>query len=184
MTEHNEIPYEGLAARFRVVEAYSGGEGWSGLVVPRDAGEDPTPRVLKILDAGIRPQEASVLASLEHPSIPRILDVGHADEHWFLLREHVAGTPLQQTFPLDVDDAKRLAVSLLTTLAFVHMRGILHLDLKPSNVIRRDDGEYALLDFGLASRSGDRASGGSLMFAAPERLVGAAADESSDLYSV
>ncbi len=184
MTPRSVVPTPDLATRFRVVEVFSGGEGWSGLVEEPDRPERSR-AVLKVLEAGQTPSEVSLLTSLDHPAIPHILEVGQTEDgRAFLLREHVEGRPLGSDFPLAPANALQLAVELLEILAFVHLRGVLHLDIKPANIIRRPNGEHALLDFGLSRRRGDPATGGSLLFAAPERFLGAAADERSDLYSV
>jgi hypothetical protein len=117
-----------LAARFRVVRIYGGGEGWSAAVLPRQGGGGPW--FLKILDLGVEVREASLLASLRHPSIPRVLEVGRTESgRAYLLREHIDGVALAEQLPLDAALVRELAVQLLEVLAYVHWRGILHLDV-------------------------------------------------------
>jgi transcriptional regulator with GAF, ATPase, and Fis domain len=174
-----------LASRFEVVQRYPGGEGWSAAVRDRASGAT---RFLKILDPGVEVVEASLLASLAHPRIPRVLELGTTrDGRAWLLREHFAGVPLGADLPLRVEAATELATQLLETLAYVHLRGILHLDLKPANVLRcgiPEQPTYALLDFGLGRRGSGPATGGTAFFAAPERLLGMEPDARSDLFSL
>lgn len=169
-----------------MVAEFRSGEGWAGEVEPRaGAGQR---YLLKVLHPGYDLSEASLLASLEHPRVPRVVETGRTvDGRTFLLREFLAGRPLGECFPETVAGVLDLATQLLETLAFVHMRGILHHDIKPSNVLVCEvDGapSYILLDFGLGVRSGDRSDGGTPFFAAPERLLGLAADARSDLFSL
>ena len=181
--EKHELPLQDLARRFRVVEAYAGGEGWSGAV--RDA--DGATAILKVLDAGSELHEASLLASLRHPRIPRILEHGRESGRAYLLREFIDGTPLQHDLPLSADSTLRLASQLLEMLAYVHLRGLLHLDIKPANVLRAgpaDAPEFHLLDFGLGARGSDHRRAGTPFFAAPERLLGLPSDARTDLFSL
>jgi transcriptional regulator with GAF, ATPase, and Fis domain/Tfp pilus assembly protein PilF len=172
-----------LRERFALVEAYSGGEGWSGRVQDRAAGRE---LLLKVLSGGVAPHEASLLASLEHPGIPSILETGVTEDgDAYLLREHLRGTPLSEVLPLDAAEVIELATQLLEVLAYVHLRGVLHLDIKPANVLRASDGDrYMLLDFGLGARGGEHATGGTPFYAAPEQLLGLPADPRSDLFSL
>ncbi len=183
--ETSPIPCKDLAARFALVSAYAGGEGWSGAVQEK-AGQ-AQPRFLKILDAQSDTQELSLLASLQHPRIPTIQETGCTSEgRVYLLREHLRGKPLQETLPLTETETRNLAVQILEVLAYVHLRSILHLDLKPANILRLDgaEQEYALLDFGLGMRGSNKSSGGTPFFAAPELILGHDTDPRSDLFSL
>ena len=181
----NMLVRAGLQDRFAVVRAYSGGEGFSAAVRERD---DAPLRFLKILDREADPVEGSLLASLRHPRIPAVLETGRtADGSAFLVREHVDGESLDQLLPLPPAAVLDLATQLLEVLAYVHLRGILHLDLKPANVLRcgeASEPRYVLVDFGLGRRGEGPASGGTQFFAAPERLMGVPPDPRSDLFSL
>ncbi len=176
-----------LARRFTVVRRHHGGEGWSAAVRPVGASGESL-QLLKVLADAVPPREASVLASLRHPSIPAVHEVGHtADGRAYLVRDYLAGDIVEQDAPMPADAVRELAVQLLSVLAFVHWRGVLHLDVKPANVLRSppaDAPRYALLDFGTAARPGDGAGGGTPFFAAPERWLGLAPTPRSDLYSL
>ncbi|MEZ5964655.1 MAG: sigma 54-interacting transcriptional regulator [Planctomycetota bacterium] len=177
---------ESLGLRFTVRERFEGGEGWSGVVAPRRG--DGGPWFLKVLEEGIDLAEASLLASLQHPQIPRVLETGvTAGGRPYFLRELIPGQPLQTCFPMSPREVTDCAVQMLEVLAYVHLRGILHLDLKPGNIVRSstDAGpRYHLLDFGLGRRGGGRAAGGTPFFAAPETLLGLPASPRSDLFSL
>ena len=180
-----DLPVD-LRPRFEVQARFQGGEGWTWLVAPR--GEPERRLVLKVIGGSLPAREASVLASLAHPSIPSIVETGvTAAGEAYLLREFAAGDPLQASLPLAPAAAITCAVQILEVLAYVHLRGILHLDLKPANVISARGGaaaRYHLLDFGLARRGVGRSAGGTPFFAAPEVLLGLPASARSDLFSL
>ncbi|MCR9244775.1 MAG: sigma 54-interacting transcriptional regulator [bacterium] len=169
-----------FAGRFTTRAEYPGGEG----VTLRVADSDGTDRVLKVLPQGVPPSEASVLLSLRHPAIPAIHEIGElSDGRMFVVREHRDGDALAR---LSADPALLLdeVRQILEVLAFVHLRSVVHLDLKPQNLVRDAVGRLHLLDFGLATRVGDRGQGGTPFFAAPELLLGAVPDPRADLFSV
>ena len=92
-------------------------------------------------------QEASVIASLNHPHICHLYDVGPN----YLVMELVEGTPLRG--PLPLKQALEYAGQILDALDAAHRKGITHRDLKPANILVTKQG-VKLLDFGLAKRSG------------------------------
>jgi serine/threonine-protein kinase len=139
-------------------------------------------------------QEARAIASLNHPHICQIYDVGPD----YLVLEYVDGVPLRG--PLAADEALRLAIQIAGALEAAHRRGILHRDLKPANVmvIRGGRGEspdspaVKLLDFGLAkligadadaTRTMDGAVVGTAAYMSPEQAQGLAVDARSDVFS-
>lgn len=145
-------------------------------------------------------REARAAASLNHPSICTIHEVGEADGLAYIAMEFVDGRPLSRLIVerlLSSDDVQRLALALADGLAHAHRRGIVHGDLKPANVIVTADGHLKLLDFGLARRvSSDGPTmtqdslaapgvvAGTLGYMAPEQLRGAPADARSDLWAL
>ncbi|MBL9079072.1 MAG: sigma 54-interacting transcriptional regulator [Planctomycetes bacterium] len=166
--------------RVAFVEAYAGGEGRTLHVRCRERGD----LVLKVLPPGIEPAEASLLLALRHPAIPAVREVGRLpDGRAFVLRDHVAGEPLAR-LPADAAALQDVLQQLLEVLSFVHLRAVLHLDLKPANLLRDPHGRVHLLDFGLGTRRGARGSGGTPFFAAPELLLGGVPDARADLFSV
>ncbi|MDA7936306.1 sigma 54-interacting transcriptional regulator [bacterium] len=163
-----------------LVEEYDGGQGRTLRVVDHHNQHF----VLRILPAGESSAEASVVASVAHPMIPAIHEIGRLpDDRVFVLRDHVDGKVLK-SLPREPVALHHVLQQLLEVIAFVHLRGVLHLDLKPSNMVLDDDGQLHLLDFGLAVRSGSDSQGGTLFFAAPEVLLGAIPDQRADLFSI
>ena len=143
---------------------------------------------LKLLPAGEEPAEFRTLRQLAHPGIVRVLDVGRAPtgEAWFTM-DLVSGRPLG--VPPEAQDAatalRRIAM-LLDAVAVLHDRGWVHGDLKPDNVVLREDDRPVLIDFGLALGVDDLERGlrGTLGWIAPEVIAGADASPLSDLYAV
>ncbi|MGE3174920.1 MAG: sigma 54-interacting transcriptional regulator [Planctomycetota bacterium] len=181
-TDAREFPTEAFADRFELVQTFRGGEGATALLRHKRTGKE---LIAKVLDADVPAAEASLLLSLQHPAIPAVREVGQVpDGRVFLLREYARGRPLAQQLPLPPERAIALAQQVLEVLAFVHLRGVLHLDLKPANLVLGDAGEVALLDFGLAVRRGRQGAGGTPFFASPEVLLGGTPDQRSDLFSL
>ena len=88
--------------------------------------------------------EARAIASLNHPHICQLYDIGPG----YLVLEYIDGEPLRG--PIAVPEAVRQAIQIARALEAAHDRGILHRDLKPANVLIARDGTVKLLDFGLA----------------------------------
>ena len=178
------IPAELRAAfgeRFTFLADYAGGEGHTVCVQARGGGPS---RVLKVLRKGAEPAEAALLLSLRHPAIPAVLEVGRMpDGRAFVLREHVDGEALR-VLPRETAALRACVQQLLEVLAYVHLRGIVHLDLKPANLLRDRDGRLHLLDFGMSVRGGALGRGGTPFFASPEQLLGTVPDHRADLFAV
>jgi transcriptional regulator with GAF, ATPase, and Fis domain/predicted negative regulator of RcsB-dependent stress response len=182
VTSPATFPIEAFNGRFEVRQTFSGGEGASALLRELSTGRE---LVGKVLDGESTAAEASLLQSLRHPAIPIILEVGHlADGRAFWLREFARGKPLSACLPLTRELALSVARQVLEVLAFVHLRGVLHLDLKPANLVLAEDGTVHLLDFGLAVRNGKRSTGGTFFYAPPELLLAGTPSPRSDLFSL
>lgn len=136
-------------------------------------------------------REAGTVATLAHSGIQRLLEA-----HWGpplprLVFEYVEGPTLAQRLddggPLAPGDVVRLGLQLATVLHYLHARGVAHCDLKPGNVVLRD-GRAVLIDFDIARRIGERATGtkapGSREYMAPEQCSGAPAAASMDLFAL
>jgi len=134
-------------------------------------------------------QEARALESFEHPGLIRLLDVGEAGDQAYLVMELITGTTLAQTLragPLSSRETADLGARLADALAYVHQRGVVHRDVKPSNILLSQEGDAWLGDFGIAilhDASVLTATGttmGTVSYMAPEQLedhqVGPAAD--------
>jgi eukaryotic-like serine/threonine-protein kinase len=136
-------------------------------------------------------QEARLIASLNHPRICHLYDVGPN----YLVMELVEGNPLRG--PLSLKQAMEYAGQILDALDAAHRKGITHRDLKPANILISKQG-MKLLDFGLAKRGGPLQETdatltaaltgkgeilGTLQYMSPEQLQGKEADPRSDLFS-
>ena len=98
-------------------------------------------------------REARVLASLNHPNIAAIHELGHENDVHFLVLELVSGQTLDdklKTGPLSVTENAALFTQIAASLENAHEQGIVHRDLKPANVMITDDDRVKVLDFGLA----------------------------------
>jgi serine/threonine protein kinase/Tol biopolymer transport system component len=111
-------------------------------------------------------REAKVLASLNHPNIAAIYEVGQAEGEsgaiHFLAMELAEGEDLSERLKrgaIPTEEAIELAIQIANALETAHERGIVHRDLKPANVIITSDGQAKVLDFGLA-KAGDAPGGG------------------------
>jgi len=138
-------------------------------------------------------QEARAAAALDHPHICTVYEVGETAEGWvFLAMAYCDGETLKQRMvrgPLSIDEATGLAVQVAEGLAVVHRQGVVHCDLKPSNVLLTACGVAKLCDFGIARVQGSdetMTSGvrGTPAYMAPERLRGEPAGPGSDLWSL
>jgi serine/threonine-protein kinase len=139
-------------------------------------------------------REATAIASLNHPNVIVIYDHGVADGQPFIAMEYVSGRTLKELItagaPFSAEAAVGYASQVLDGLAAAHSVGIIHRDIKPQNLMVRDDGTLKVADFGVA-RSADETvltQHGSVIgtadYISPEQARGVAAGAASDLYSV
>ena len=139
-------------------------------------------------------REARTAARLNHPAVVTIFDVVEADGSPWIVMELVQARSLDQVLtedgPLRPQQAADLGLRVLGALACAHAAGILHRDVKPSNVLLGPDSRAVLTDFGIATLEGDSGltQAGMVMgtpgFTAPERIRGDAASPASDLWSL
>ncbi len=138
--------------------------------------------------------EYQAIAAVRHPHIVRIFDLGAADDHAYLVMEHFTAGSLADRLangPLDAARAVGYARQIGAALEAIHSAGILHRDLKPGNVMFRDDDTLALIDFGLAKQlrldASLTATGqifGTPQYMSPEQGRARPVDERSDLYAL
>jgi eukaryotic-like serine/threonine-protein kinase len=139
-------------------------------------------------------REARTAARLNHPAVVTIFDVVEADGSPWIVMELVQARSLDEVLtedgPLRPHQAADLGLRVLGALACAHAAGILHRDVKPSNVLLGLDSRVVLTDFGIATLEGDSGltQAGMVMgtpgFTAPERIRGDAASPASDLWSL
>jgi hypothetical protein len=99
-------------------------------------------------------REYELIAHLDHPNIVRIFDLGVSDDHAHIAMEYLSGGDLKERLAAGIPVARAVDFTrqIASALAEVHKVGILHRDLKPGNVMLRDDDSVALIDFGLAKQ--------------------------------
>src|SRR5262245_2142022 len=104
-------------------------------------------------------REARAAAQLNHPHICAIYEVGEADSQPYIALELVDGEPLRELIPpggMPSETVLRLGAQIADALAHAHEHGVIHRDLKCSNVVISRQGRAKVLDFGLARRSLER----------------------------
>ncbi|MBC8027791.1 MAG: protein kinase, partial [Steroidobacteraceae bacterium] len=138
-------------------------------------------------------QEFEILRGIQHPNIVRIYDLGVTDDHLFLAMEHFARGDLRKRMSegLTARQSLTYARDLAYALEAIHEVGIFHRDLKPGNVMLRDDGSIALIDFGLAKHVALKMEVtdkglifGTPHYMSPEQGHGKEIDARSDLYAL
>ena len=123
--------------------------------------------------------EAKTASSLNHPNIVTIIEVLSIKGRKYLVMEYIEGRPLPELIPttgLTVKQTLPLALEIAGALSATHLAGIIHGDLKPSNIMVRPDGHAKLLDFGIARRTSDANTSeefGTQLYMAPEKEVSA-----------
>jgi serine/threonine-protein kinase len=142
-------------------------------------------------------REARAAASVNHPNVCQIYEVGEDDGRLFIAMELLEGEPLSGRLrhgPLSASEAVPIGLGMLAALSALHARGIVHRDLKPSNVFLTAHG-VKLLDFGLArpeidgtlsATVGVTRTGivmGTPRYMAPEQVAGEPVDSRSDLFA-
>lgn len=119
-------------------------------------------------------REAAALARVAHRGVPRVMEVGTAAGRPYLIEELVEGEPLADRLlrgPLERLELIDLAIGLAETLDAVHRAGLVHRDVKPTNIILEPNGKVRLVDLGFATPTHDiRDTAGTRAYAAPEQL--------------
>lgn len=139
-------------------------------------------------------RESRIAASLSHPHIVEVLDVGEVDGRPFLASRLVQGRTLAERIaaegPLTEHEVVRVVAEIATALDVLHERELVHRDVKPANVILEDGGGALLADFGLARGATDtvltqtgRVSG-TVDYLAPEVIRGAPPSPAVDVYAL
>ncbi|TKJ31615.1 MAG: protein kinase [Chloroflexi bacterium B3_Chlor] len=139
-------------------------------------------------------REANILASLNHPAIPKVFDYFHHDRRVFLIIEYIEGTDLESIlaeidFPLPQEKVVNWSTQVCDVLSYLHNHQpspIVFRDMKPSNIMLRDDGRVVLVDFGIAKVFQARKRGtmiGTEGYSPPEQYRGIA-EPRGDIYAL
>ena len=183
--------------RYRVVERISSG-GMGVLYLARDTAIDrPVAiKVARVQSVELRQRflrEARATGRLTHRNIVTIFDVGEHEGEPFMAMEYVPGRTVadivRRHTPLPLLHRLRLVRELCDGLAYAHGQGIIHRDVKPANLIAREDtGALTILDFGIARLTDGTATHAAVIgtphYMAPEQIRGAAVDHRCDIFAV
>ena len=177
------------------------GEGGMARVYLASREGDDEPLVVKILRREILANKAALARFMEEYSmvervqsrhVARIYGHGKSEEHAYLVMEFFEGGDLHKRLSgkaLEPAEALRIFRELMFALGDIHEKGILHRDLKPQNLMFRQDGTLAILDFGIAKdiAAVDRTNVGEVLgtprYMSPEQVQGRALDLRTDIYS-
>jgi serine/threonine-protein kinase len=145
-------------------------------------------------------QEARTASALNHPNILTIYEIGDADGLHFIATEFIDGVTLKQKIAngLSLKEALKIAIQIANALVVAHPAGVVHRDIKPGNIMLRDDGYVKILDFGLAkftepgsvkkeNNVGFNTEAGKVMgtpkYMSPEQARGQVVDARTDIFS-
>ena len=151
-------------------------------------------------------REAFAASSLNHPNILTIYEIGHENEHHFIVTEFVDGESLGQHLrraPFKLHEILEISIQIASALAAAHRAGIMHRDIKPDNIMLRSDRLVKVLDFGLAKLSEQESADldkealskamrltmpgivmGTPHFMSPEQIRGQDVDTRTDIWSL
>jgi serine/threonine-protein kinase len=137
-------------------------------------------------------QEAMAAASLSHPNVVSIFDVGQEDSINYIVMELCEGITLKEYIrrkgKLEIYETINIAIQIANGIQAAHDRGIIHRDIKPQNVIITTDGKAKVTDFGIAkavsSQTITASTVGSVHYISPEQARGSYCDGRSDIYSL
>jgi serine/threonine protein kinase len=148
-------------------------------------------------------REAKTAATLDHPNICAIYEVGEDNSHSFIVLQYIEGETLAARLkrqPLELREALAIAAQVAEALSEAHARGIIHRDIKPENIMLTSRGQVKVLDFGLAKMlrdpgilESDAQTGsmlsmpgvvmGTVPYMSPEQVRGEELDGRSDIFS-
>lgn len=140
-------------------------------------------------------KEAKAIGRLSHPNIVTVFDVGEDQGTIYIAMELLEGTPLNQAIQereLSAEEIVRLGVQMAETLGYAHQKGIVHRDVKPSNIVLLADGQMKITDFGIAHIEDPSAlvqtQAGEILgtpaYMSPEQVLARPVDGRSDLFSL
>ena len=197
----NGLDIPGLKG-FQVERRISGGE-IASVYLTRDAstGRDVVLKVLRqVPDSGggnvafdrfLR--EFELIGKISHPNVVNIYNLGIADDHAFIAMEYCSRGSLKRRIRIGMyaDRADEIMRQIADALGAIHKVGVLHRDLKPTNVLFREDESVAVIDFGLAKQAHLKAEltgtgeiFGTPYYMSPEQGHGESLDVRSDIYSL
>lgn len=139
-------------------------------------------------------REASAVSKLHHPNVVEVYDVGEYDNKNYIVMEYIRGRTLKQMIlqrgALPKDEAVEIMKQLVSAVNHAHENNIIHRDIKPQNILVKDDGTVKITDFGIAlahdaiQLTQSDAVLGSAHYIAPETTKGEVASAQTDIYAL
>jgi protein-serine/threonine kinase len=157
--------------------------------VPRlREGEDPAAIVSFEMEQMIMPR-------LSGPHVPRLIAMGGFEAHPYIVMERIQGSPLSarmREMPMPAEEVARIGAAVADALDDLHHQHVVHLDVKPANILFRETGEAVMVDYGLAHHEQlpdlmaeeFRLPYGTVPYMAPEQALGIRNDPRSDIFSL
>ena len=185
------------AGRYRIEREL--GRGGMAVVYLAHDGELERPVAIKVLAEHLSGdddfvarfvREARLASRLSHPNVVHVYDAGDEDGRPFIVMECVSGGSLADTAQLPPERVVALGAQACSGLQHAHDAGLVHRDVKPANLLVRDDGVLKIADFGIArvSESTRHTQVGTVLgtaaYLAPEQVSGEDATSASDLYAL
>ena len=189
-------------SHFKILEKL--GEGGMGVVYKAEDTQLERIVAVKFLPREIAAQdevkkrfkiEAKAAAALNHPNIATIYQIEEVDDKLFIVMEYIEGRELSQIVradghaPLPVDDILNYATQIAEGLQAAHEKGVVHRDIKSTNIMITNKGQIKIMDFGLAKLADqtqltqDGTTVGTIAYMSPEQAQGAAIDQRTDIWA-
>jgi Nif-specific regulatory protein len=198
-----------VANRYEVIKSIGRG-GWGKVYLVKDLTQKENPPLaLKLIPSNISQgellrlkQEFYLLSHLSHPNILKVFDFGETQKHYYFTMEYIDGKGFNKYFSKGlkkgIEDSFFDAIfQLLSAIQYIHHKGLVHRDLKPTNILITKENQVKLLDFGFSESvrgfseifdfsvaSDIKGFKGTLGYTAPEVLKQERVDLRTDLYSL
>ncbi len=188
-------------SHYRIIEKL--GEGGMGVVYKAEDTKLKRTVALKFLNIELSGdpdardrllQEARAASRLDHPNICTIHEINEAEGHTFIAMAHVEGSTLKERIesgPLSLTDAVEIAVQIADGLREAHEKGIIHRDIKTTNIMLTPRGQVRIMDFGIArlleaqeQAEGQTTTGGTAAYMSPEQIRGEPTDQRADVWAL
>ncbi len=139
-------------------------------------------------------QEAQVIAQLTHPNVVPVFDVGTHDGKFYISMEYLEGGSLKDRMSdgIAIPEVLKIVAGVAAGLDYAGEKGFVHRDIKPDNIMFREDGSPVILDFGIVKQMDSGPSGmtqtgvivGTTSYMSPEQAQGRDLDQRSDIYAI
>lgn len=195
-SSQRDVPLDGFIKHYELIRKL--GEGGMGVVLlARDTKLGRLVAIKLLRDCGRGTSrmlaEAQATAGCRHESIVTIYDVDEHDGQPYMVLEYLDGRTLREVLSAGLQGPSRalprglaldIGMAVTRALTAAHACDIVHLDLKPENIMVLTSGQVKVLDFGIAGRSDSRARSGTRPYMAPEQWLGEDIDARTDLWAV